>query len=96
MPAYVIVDTKIEDPVVYEDYKAQARPIAESFGGIYRARGGDMDVVESDLWTPHRLVIVEFPSMEKAQAFLNCPEYAPVAKIRHGAAKCSLTIIDGV
>lgn len=96
MPAYIVVDTRIEDPVTYEDYKAQARPIAESYGGVYRARGGTMDMVESDLWEPHRLVIVEFPSMERAQAFLNSPEYAPVAKIRHSAAKCSLTIIDGM
>ncbi len=96
MSAYIIVDTKIEDPVAYEDYKAKARPIAESYGGIYRARGGDMNVIENDLWEPHRLVIVEFPSKEAAQTFLSSPEYAPVAKIRHGAAKCSLTIIDGM
>ncbi len=96
MSAYIIVDTKIEDPVAYEDYKAKARPIAESYGGIYRARGGDMNVIENDLWEPHRLVIVEFPNKETAQAFLSSPEYAPVAKIRHGAAKCSLTIIDGM
>ncbi|KZL18846.1 hypothetical protein PsAD2_02362 [Pseudovibrio axinellae] len=96
MPAYIVVDTKIIDPVSYEDYKLQARPIAEHYGGIYRARGGEMDIVENDLWTPHRLVIVEFPDIEKARAFLNSPEYAPVAAIRHKAAECSLTIIDGV
>ncbi|SDQ82023.1 DUF1330 domain-containing protein [Pseudovibrio sp. Tun.PSC04-5.I4] len=96
MVAYIVVDTKIEDPATYEDYKALARPIAESYGGVYRARGGDMEIIEDDLWAPNRLVIIEFPSMEKAKSFLACPEYAPVAKIRHGAAKCSLTIIDGM
>lgn len=96
MSAYVVVDTKIEDPVAYEDYKAQARPIAETYGGVYRARGGTMVVSEDELWRPHRLVIVEFPSVSQAEAFLNSPEYAPVKAIRNKAAKCTLTIVDGM
>lgn len=96
MSAYVVVDTKIEDPITYEDYKAKARPIAESYGGVYRARGGTMVVSEDDLWSPHRLVIVEFPNVAQAEAFLNSPEYAPVKAIRRNAAKCTLTIIDGM
>ncbi|MDC0445171.1 DUF1330 domain-containing protein, partial [Alphaproteobacteria bacterium] len=39
-PAYILVDTKITDPVAYEDYKAAAKPIAEQYGGVYLTRGG--------------------------------------------------------
>ncbi len=42
MSAYIIVDTQITDPQAYEAYKQLAKPIAEKFGGIYRARGGAM------------------------------------------------------
>ncbi len=95
MSAYIIVDTKITNPDEYENYKARARPIAESFGGKYIARGGDMDVVESDLWTPTRIVIVEFPDMDSARNFVNSEEYAPVKKLRHDNAECTLTIVEG-
>lgn len=96
MPAYLIVDTKIKDAEAYEDYKTKAKPLAEKYGGIYRARGGDMDVVESDLWSPTRLVIVEFPDMQRAQDFLNSPDYAPVKSIRHTNADCTAVIVEGV
>ncbi|MEL6281620.1 MAG: DUF1330 domain-containing protein [Pseudomonadota bacterium] len=96
MVAFLIVDTKIHDAEAYETYKAQARPIAEKYGGQYRARGGAMEVVEGDLWSPTRLVIIEFPDAEAARAFVSAPEYAPVAKIRHDNATCTSVILEGV
>ncbi len=33
MSAYVIVDTKISNPEVYEEYKKMARPLVEKHGG---------------------------------------------------------------
>ena len=96
MSAYLIVDTLIENPEKYEKYKSLAKPIAEKYGGVYRARGGDMDVLETDLWTPTRMVIIEFPDMDAARAFVDSEEYAPVKPLRRNNAKCTLTILDGV
>ena len=96
MSAYLIVDTQIENPEEYEQYKALARPIAEKYGGVYRVRGGEMDVLETDLWTPTRIVIIEFPDMDSARAFANSPEYAPVKPLRRDNAKCTLAIVEGV
>ena len=96
MSAYLIVDTAIENAEEYEKYKTLAKPIAEQYGGIYRVRGGDMDVRETDLWTPTRMVIIEFPDMQAAQAFADSPEYAPVKPLRRNNARCSLVILDGI
>ncbi len=70
MSAFLIVDTEIKNPDKYEEYKKLAKPIAEKYGGTYRARGGEMDVRETDLWTPTRIVIIEFPDMDSARAFV--------------------------
>ena len=96
MSAYIIVDTKITNPEAYEEYKALAKPIAESYGGIYRTRGGELDVLETDLWEPTRIVVVEFPDMDAARAFANSEEYVPVKAIRRANAECTLMIVDGV
>ena len=95
MSAYLIVDTKITNPAAYEEYKKLAKPIAEKYGGIYRARGGAMDVLEDGLWTPTRIVIVEFPSIEDARAFVDSDEYAPVKSMREDNAQCTLFIVEG-
>jgi len=77
------------------EYKKMARPIAEKYGGSYRARGGAMDVLETDLWTPTRVVIIEFPDMDSARAFVDSEEYAPVKPLRVDNANCTLFILDG-
>ncbi|MFQ3357475.1 MAG: hypothetical protein ACI85H_001454 [Paracoccaceae bacterium] len=39
--------------------------------------------------------MVKFPSLAKAKEFLNCPEYQPIKKIRLGAAKSNIIVIEG-
>jgi uncharacterized protein (DUF1330 family) len=92
MSAYVIDDTLIENADKYEEL---AKPIAEKYGGVYRVRGGDMEVRETDLWTPTRMVIIEFPDMDSARAFVDSEEYAPVKPLRRENARCTLAILEG-
>ena len=96
MPAYVLVDTKLTDPEAYEEYKALARPLAEQHGAVYLARGGAMDVVEDELWQPTRLVLLQFPDMDSARAFLSSDAYQPVKAIRNANAECTTVIFEGV
>ncbi|HKJ52133.1 MAG TPA: DUF1330 domain-containing protein [Gammaproteobacteria bacterium] len=95
MSAFLIVDTQIDNPDAYEEYKRLAKPIAEKYGGVYRARGGEMEVREADLWTPTRMVVIEFPDMDAARAFVDSEEYAPVKPLRHENARCTLLLLDG-
>jgi len=95
MSAFVIVDTEIENADAYDEYKELAKPIAEKYGGSYRTRGGAMDIRETDLWTPTRVVIIEFPDMDSARSFVDSEEYAPVKPIRRDNAKCTLFIVEG-
>ena len=95
MSAYVIVDTKISDPDAYEDYKAKAGGLVEKYEGTYLARGGELEVVEADLWSPTRIVIVEFADMEAARGFVHSEEYEPGAALRHANADCTVIIVDG-
>ncbi|WP_419175414.1 DUF1330 domain-containing protein [Desulfosediminicola sp.] len=95
MSAFLVVDTKINNPEAYEEYKKLARPIVEKFGGVYRARGGAMEIHQSELWSPTRIVIVEFPDVESAQTFIDSEEYAPVKQMRLDNAECTLFILEG-
>ncbi len=96
MPAYLIVDTDIHDAAAYDRYKALARPIVEKHGGEYLARGGALEIVEDALWSPARLVVIRFPDMAAARALFEDPDYARVKAIRHGAARSTVAIIDGM
>ena len=95
MPAYVIVNVTITDPVRYEEYKKQAAPTLASFGGRYIVRGGPVEILEG-LWQPGRFVILEFPSREQAKAWWSCDSYSTAKAIRHATATTEMILVDGI
>ena len=95
MAAYLIVDTLLNDPDLYEHYKVKARPLIEKFGGEYLARGGRMTLRETDLWSPTRLVLVRFPDVETANRCLDSLEYQQIMSISKRSARRTAVIIEG-
>ena len=95
MPAYIIVEIDITDPVGYDEYKKLAGPTVEQYAGKYIVRGGACETLEGD-WKPKRIVILQFENVERAKAWLNCPEYAEPRKMRHRTAKTRMILVEGL
>ena len=96
MSAYLVVDADLTNPEAYEEYKLKARPIAEKYGGEYLARGGKMNLKETQLWSPRRLVLVKFPSFEQAEAFYDSAQYQAILPISVASAKRTVVILEGI
>jgi len=92
--AYVILDIDVTDPAAYDEYKKLGPPTVAAYGGKYLVRGGKVEVAEGN-WVPKRLVVVEFESVARAQAWLNSPEYAPAWKLRQRASHSNMIIVEG-
>jgi len=95
MPAYVIVETDIHDPVQYEQYKAASPGAVAGGGGRFLVRGGELAVLEGD-WEPARLVVCEFPDLEAARRWYASDEYQAAKKLREGAANLRMVAVQGV
>lgn len=95
MAAYVIVQIQVRDAIAYEEYRLQAPPIIARYDGKYLARGGRVETLEGD-WKPARFVILEFPSVERAQAWHSSPEYQAIAPIRYRNATSQMIVVEGV
>ncbi|WP_276366088.1 DUF1330 domain-containing protein [Chryseolinea sp. H1M3-3] len=95
MKAYIIVDVTITNPVVYEDYKKLTPASLQPFGGKFIARGGAVETLEGD-WDPGRVVIIEFPSKQKAKDWWSSAAYAPAKAIRQSASKSKLILVEGI
>ena len=96
MAAYLIVDTLLDKPDVYEEYKLLAKPLVEQFGGEYLARGGNMDLKETDLWSPTRMVLVRFPDAAAARRFYDSPQYQAILPISRQSARRTIVILEGI
>jgi uncharacterized protein (DUF1330 family) len=95
MSAFVIAEIDITDPAAYEDYRRQVPDVIARYGGKYIVRGGKVEALEGG-WSPKRIAVVEFPSMEQALKFYRSPEYAPLLRIRQKASRGKLVIVEGV
>jgi uncharacterized protein (DUF1330 family) len=94
MPAYIIADVTIHNPVEYEDYKKLTPQSLIPFGGKFIVRGGPAETLEGE-WQPGRLVVIEFPSIEQAKAWWNSPGYAPAKALRQRTSTASLIVVPG-
>ena len=94
--AYLVMDTKLHDPELYEKYKQLAKPIVERFGGEYLVRGGAVHIDQSDLWSPSRLVLIKFESVEVAKSFLSSEEYRPVKALRLSTSEATVALVEGL
>ncbi|MGH7966669.1 MAG: DUF1330 domain-containing protein [Candidatus Binatia bacterium] len=96
MAAYVIGRLQVRDASWREQYRAKVSTIVEKHGGRYLVRGGAMETLEGNASLPTGIVVVEFLSVEKARAFYNDPEYAPLIKLRQGGSDLDLVVVEGV
>lgn len=94
MKAYVIGDITVNDIERYKTYVASAPEFVARHGGKYLVRGGKVSVMDGE-WRPERVVVLEFPSMEQAQAFAKDPGYQAVANDRRAASSSRLIIVEG-
>jgi uncharacterized protein (DUF1330 family) len=46
-------------------------------------------------WRPERMVVIEFPTRENAEAFLSDPDCQALFRIRHQTTTSKLVLVDG-
>ena len=93
--AYIIANVTVTNPAQYEEYKKLSSAAMQVYGAEVCARGGKAEVLEGD-WTPERVVILKFPSLEAAKAFDASPEYGRARAARQGAAIMRMIVVQGV
>jgi len=84
----------IKDPSKLAAYAKLAPPAVEPFGGRYLARGVAAAAYEAG--QKDRIVITEFPSVEKAIAAHDSPGYQAALKALDDGAVRDVRIVEGL
>jgi uncharacterized protein (DUF1330 family) len=93
MNAYVIGEIDVTDTAKYDNYRKQVLATVQKYGGRFLARGGRGEALEGA--APKRIVVLEFPSYEKALEWYRSKEYAPLIKLRQEASSGRLLLVTG-
>lgn len=94
MKAYLLLDITVHDYERFRDYIDNIPAFIHKHAGKYIVRGEVPTVVEGD-WNPERIVVIEFPSRENANRFLQDPEAQPLFALRHETTTSKLLLVDG-
>ena len=94
MTAYVIAEVEITDPAAYGEYRRRVNAVNARFGGRFVARGGRIEALEGG-WSPERVVIVEFPSMEQALKWYRSADYAELIELREKSSRFRMIALEG-
>jgi uncharacterized protein (DUF1330 family) len=94
MPAYIIVEVKVNDPVEYDNYKKLTPGTLEPFGGKFIVRGGATQTLEGE-WNPERMVVLEFPDAAAARGWWESPRYCEAKEIRYRTAESKMLLVEG-
>lgn len=94
MTAFLIAEVKVTDDAWVPDYAAKVHDIAAKHGGRYRSRSGNIRTLEGEAPDLTLVALIEFPSMEALDGFVNDPEYAPFAASRKAGSTGRFLAID--
>jgi len=92
--AYLVLDLTIHDFPGFAPYIVAIPAFIEKHGGRYIVQGAEPAVMEGD-WAPERVVVIEFPARENAEAFLGDPNCQDLFAIRYRTTTSKLILLDG-
>lgn len=91
---YVYAEIDILDPDEYDRYAVVAGATVRAHGGRYIALVDAPPVLEGEQ-PPHRVVLMEFPSVESARAWHASEDYRGPKSIRQRSAKTTMLLLAG-
>jgi uncharacterized protein (DUF1330 family) len=95
MPAYVVVEVETTDAEAMAQYRQMTTPTVAAYDGAFIVRGGACQTLEGG-WAPERIVILEFPTVERAKQWWASEEYREPKALRQRAGRTRMILVEGV
>jgi len=95
MAAYFIVDLEGTDRDRFKGYAEAVPSTISACGGRYLVAGGSVETIEGD-WTPRRIIVIEFESLDRAKEWWMSAEYRELKELRRETSQAKILLVDGV
>jgi uncharacterized protein (DUF1330 family) len=95
VPVYMLIEiAEVMDADTYGEYQKRVPATVEKYDGRYIVRGGPVVPLTGD-WNPPRVIILEFPSMERMTEWNLSPEYLALAPLRARSTRTRAIALRG-
>lgn len=93
MRSIIVNELIVTDAAKYNIYQNQVPATLELFGGQYVSRGAPEALLGEE--PSPRVVVLEFPSRERALAWFHSPEFQRILAIRNEASTSRVYFLEG-
>lgn len=94
MSAFLIANVEVTNPEQYKQYQEFSSIAMKTHNVKVLVRGGETVTLEGN--APLRTVVMEFDTLEQAQAFHDSGEYRRARQAREGAANMTMYVVQGL
>jgi len=94
-PVYSVAEIDIADQAAYSTYVPKAQAVIKAAGGKILAAGGTITAVEGEP-PKSRVVIQQWDSLEKYQAYRSSAAFKDLLPMREKVAKWHTFVVEGV
>jgi len=95
--AYAIVDINVTEPDGFTTYVGQITDLISKHGGRYLVRGPTPEVLLSgSAPLPEIVVVIEFPTMDDARAFIDERQAIGLADLFAGSTDSRILLAEGM
>lgn len=94
MAVYLIADVKVVDDSWIPEYAEKVHDIVHKHGGKYLSRSANITNIEGEPLDTTLIALLEFPSLDACQAFVNDPDYAKYGRARQAGTVSKFNVID--
>lgn len=95
-PVYQVVEIDMSDPDAYvKDYVPKAQAAIKAAGGKFLAAGGKTTTIEGEP-PKSRVVIQQWDSLEKIQAYRNSTAFKDLLPLRDKLGKFRSFVVEGI
>lgn len=95
MAAYLLAQVQINDRDGFRDYTHAFAPTLAPFGGKVLAADDNAQSVEGT-WPAGRVVIIEFDTVDTAQAWYQSDAYQQISSIRRANSDATMVVVGGI
>ena len=95
MPAYILGQVTVHDPVEYNKYMAGFMEAFAPFGGRVLVATDECRKCLKEIGRGREPSCLNFPLMAQAKSWYESPKYQAIVKHRFKAAKSSLILVNG-
>jgi uncharacterized protein (DUF1330 family) len=93
---YLVGLVTVEHKDWVKEYRLKNAELLKKYGGRILVRGKPSKVLEGTAPDADAILVVEFPSMEKATAWYNDPDYQPLIKLRQTGSEVDFVLVEGL